>query len=158
MTTLAPPSAPNPAESDAVGHLVIPKIGVDVFVIQGTDDSDLRKGPGHYPATPFPGQRGNAAIAGHRTTYGAPFGDLDGLEVGDTIQITTLQGSFDYRVYDTLIVSPTDSEVLEADPTRPGDDHAHHVQPEVLGRRTAHHQGRAGDPRRGATPGVQRRP
>lgn len=119
VTTLAPPSAPNPAESDVVGHLVIPKIGVDVFVIQGTDDSDLRKGPGHYPATPFPGQRGNAAIAGHRTTYGAPFGDLDGLEVGDTIQITTLQGSFDYRVYDTLIVSPTDSEVLEADPTRP---------------------------------------
>jgi sortase A len=118
-TTLASPSAPSPTESDVVGHLVIPKIGVDVFVVQGTDDSDLRKGPGHYPATPYPGQRGNAAIAGHRTTYGAPFGDLDGLEVGDTIQVTTLQGSFNYRVYDTLVVSPTNSDVLDPDPTRP---------------------------------------
>ena len=118
-TTLAPPSAPSPAESDVVGHLVIPTIGVDVFVVQGTDDSDLRQGPGHYPATPYPGQRGNAAIAGHRTTYGAPFGELDGLEVGDTIQITTLQGSFNYRVYDTLVVSPTNSDVLDPDPTRP---------------------------------------
>jgi sortase A len=119
VTTLVPPSAPSPAESDVVAHLVIPKIGIDVFVVQGTDDSDLRKGPGHYPATPYPGQRGNAAIAGHRTTYGAPFGDLDGLEIGDTIQITTLQGTFNYRVYDTLVVSPTDSSVLDPDPTRP---------------------------------------
>ncbi len=117
-TTLAPPSAPSPAEGDVVAHLVIPKIGADVFVVQGTDDSDLRKGPGHYAATPYPGQRGNAAIAGHRTTYGAPFGDLDGLENGDTIQVTTLQGSFEYKVYETLVVSPNDSDVLQADPTR----------------------------------------
>jgi sortase A len=119
VTTLPPPSAPSPAESDVVGHLVIPKIGMDVWVVQGTDDSDLRKGPGHYPATPYPGQRGNSAIAGHRTTYGAPFGELDGLENGDTIQITTLQGTFNYTVYDKFDVVPSDSDVLLPDPTRP---------------------------------------
>ena len=112
----APPSAP---EGDAIGHLVIPKIGLDAYVVQGTDDSSLRQGPGHYPATPYPGQRGNAAIAGHRTTYGAPFGDLDQLEGGDLIEITTLQGSFEYRVYDKIVVDPGDFGVLDPDPARP---------------------------------------
>lgn len=118
-TTLPAPAPPSPAERDVVAHLVIPKIGVDAYVMQGTDDTALRKGPGHYPATPLPGQRGNAAIAGHRTTYGAPFGDLDGLEIGDIIQVTTLQGNFDYRIYESLVVAPDQSEVLEADPDRP---------------------------------------
>ena len=111
----APPSVP---EGDAVGHIVIPKIGVDAYVVQGTNDSDLRKGPGHYPSTPYPGQRGNAAIAGHRTTYGAPFGDLDQLENGDTVEVTTLQGTFQYRVFDSVVVDPTDFEVLNPDPAR----------------------------------------
>lgn len=118
VTTLAPPTPPSPAESDVLAHLVIPKIGVDTYVVQGTDDSDLRKGPGHYPATPYPGQVGNSSIAGHRTTYGAPFGELDGLEVGDTIQVTTLQGAFEYTVYEKVIVSPNDSDVLDPDPSR----------------------------------------
>ena len=112
---VAPPSAP---EGDAVGHIVIPKIGVDAYVVQGTNDSDLRKGPGHYPSTPYPGQRGNAGIAGHRTTYGAPFGDLDQLETGDTIEVTTLQGTFTYRVYQSVVVEPSDFRVLDPDPAR----------------------------------------
>jgi sortase A len=117
-TTLPPPSPPAPDDSEVVAHLVIPKIGVDAYVVQGTNDSDLRKGPGHYPSTVYPGQRGNAAIAGHRTTYGAPFGPLDDLEVGDVVQVTTLQGSFSYQVYDKFVVAPTDREVLDVDPAR----------------------------------------
>lgn len=118
-TTTAPPPPPSVPEGDALAHLVIPKIGVDTYVVQGVDEADLRQGPGHYPATPLPGQMGNSAIAGHRTTYGAPFGELDSLEAGDIIQVTTVQGSFDYRIYDKLVVSPNAVEVLEPDPSRP---------------------------------------
>ena len=57
---------------------------------------DLKKGPGHYPESPLPGQEGNAAIAGHRTTYGAPFNRIDELEPGDEIHVETIQGSFTY--------------------------------------------------------------
>jgi len=119
VTTLPPVAAPDPADGDVLAHLVIPKIGVDTYVVEGTNDGDLRKGPGHYAATPLPGQVGNSSIAGHRTTYGAPFGELDSVEVGDVIQVTTLQGNFEYRVYDKFVVSPNASEVLEPDPTKP---------------------------------------
>jgi sortase A len=119
VTTLPPVAPPDPADGDVLAHLVIPKIGTDSYVVQGTADADLRKGPGHYPATPLPGQVGNSAIAGHRTTYGAPFGELDSLEVGDVIQVTTLQGNFEYHIYDKFVVSPNTSEVLDPDPSRP---------------------------------------
>jgi sortase A len=117
-TTLPPPAPPSPDDGDVVAHIVIPKIGVDAYVVEGTAASDLRKGPGHYLATPFPGQVGNSAIAGHRTTYGAPFGELDSLESGDVIQVTTVQGTFQYRVYDKLAVRPSETEVLDPDPAR----------------------------------------
>src|SRR5438874_2090686 len=87
-TTTVPPVA-IPENGDAVGHLLIPKIGLDAYVIEGVDVADLRQGPGHYPGTSLPGQEGNAAIAGHRTTYGAPFGDLDQLAKSDEITIET---------------------------------------------------------------------
>ena len=93
-TTTTLPPAPPPPEGDAVARIQIPKIGVDSIVVNGVSRDDLRKGPGHYPDTPMPGQFGNAAIAGHRTTYGAPFGDLDQLNPGDLIQVRTLQGNF----------------------------------------------------------------
>jgi sortase A len=67
---------------------------------------DLKQGPGHYPGTPLPGQSGNAAIAGHRTTYGAPFHDLDRLDPGDPIFVTTAMGRFRYDVTDQLVVDP----------------------------------------------------
>ena len=97
--------------------LRIPKIAVDDVVVEGVNRDDLRKGPGHYPGTPLPGQVGNAAIAGHRTTYGAPFGDLDQLTVGDKIIVQTTQGTFTYEVHEEpLIVDPTDVSVLNPDP------------------------------------------
>ena len=108
-----------PPTGDAVARIQIPKIGLDNIVVNGVDRDDLRKGPGHYPATPLPGQRGNSAIAGHRTTYGAPFGDLDQLSTGDEIRLRTLQGFFTYRMYQQLIVDPSDVAVLDPDPARP---------------------------------------
>ncbi|MXZ31391.1 MAG: sortase [Acidimicrobiia bacterium] len=113
-----------PDAGEAIARIIIPSIDVDEVVVAGVEVDDLRKGPGHYSATPLPGQPGNAAIAGHRTTYGAPFGRIDGLSAGDTIIVETLQGRFDYRVLPGQpgmaghdlgfrIVAPTALEVLD---------------------------------------------
>jgi sortase A len=118
-TTTSPPAPPPPPAGDAIAQIRIPKIGVDDIVVNGVGVEDLRKGPGHYPQTPLPGQRGNAAIAGHRTTYGAPFGNIDQLSAGDEILLRTVQGSFTYRVYSQSVVDPGDVAVLNADPIRP---------------------------------------
>jgi sortase A len=91
----------------------IPKINVNKYVVEGVALPDLQKGPGHYPGTPLPGQKGNAAIAGHRTTYGAPFNRVDELKPGDDIYTQTVQGSFHYIVKETKIVAPSAVEVLE---------------------------------------------
>jgi sortase A len=111
----AEPSIP---PGGAIDHLVIPKIGVNKFVVEGVQLNDLMKGPGHYPETVMPGQAGNAAIAGHRTTYGAPFYDLNELSVGDPIIITDLAGrTFTYRVSQPpRSVSPDDVSVLDPTP------------------------------------------
>ncbi len=111
-TTTVPP--PPPPVGNPVGIIRIPKIGLDRVVIQGIGVPDLRKGPGHYPATPLPGQLGNAAIAGHRTTYGAPFNRIDELAVGDPILIQTLNGTYRYTVTQQLVVSPKEVSVLDA--------------------------------------------
>ncbi len=98
---------------DAFARLEIPKIEKELYVLPGVDVADLKKGPGHYPATPLPGQLGNASIAGHRTTWGAPFGDLDQLAPGDEIIVTMANGDvFVYEVTSTEIVSPDDSWVI----------------------------------------------
>lgn len=114
-----------PEIGEAAGRLVIPAIGVDKTYLRGVGRDELRKGPGHYPLTAFPGQPGNAAIAGHRTTYGAPFFDLDKLVPGDEIIVETLQGRFTYLVdghrpnegggpaLGHFIVAPTATWVLE---------------------------------------------
>jgi sortase A len=93
-----------PLPGDALGKLRMPSIGVSEYVIEGTDAGNLRKGPGHYPDTPLPGQRGTSAIAGHRTTYGAPFRKLDKLKKGDPIMVELPYGTFVYRVDRTQIV------------------------------------------------------
>lgn len=109
-TVVAPPAAPSGA---AVAVIKIPKIGVEQAVVEGTGVSDLRKGPGHYRNTPLPGQPGNAAIAGHRTTYGAPFNRIDELAPGDPILVSTLQGNFKYVVSEAPVpVSPSKNDVL----------------------------------------------
>jgi len=101
--TRAPsPDASKPAPvalpGGAVAHLQIPTIGVDQYVVEGTGTDDLRKGPGHYKGSPLPGQAGNAAIAGHRPTYGAPFNRLDELKIGDRIVTSTPAGPAVYVV------------------------------------------------------------
>ena len=93
-----------PLRGDALGKLLIPSIGVSEYVVEGTDADNLRKGPGHYPDTPLPGQRGTSAIAGHRTTYGAPFRNLDKLKHNDRIVVELPYGTFVYRVDKTQIV------------------------------------------------------
>ena len=92
---------------DPVGRIRIPEIDVSKVVVEGTDGGSLRKGPGHYPETPLPGIRGTVAIAGHRTTYGAPFRDLDKLERGDSITLEMPYGRFEYRVEKEQIVDPS---------------------------------------------------
>ena len=105
-----------PLPGDAIGRIEIPAIGVKDYVVEGTDAGDLRKGPGHYPDTPLPGERGTAAIAGHRTTYGAPFRHLDELKRGQVIEIDLPDGRYVYRVERTKVVDDSDVSVLRKRP------------------------------------------
>ena len=105
-----------PVPGGAIGLIEIPKIGLDKAVVEGVGVAELKTGPGHYPKTPMPGQPGNAAIAGHRTTYGAPFNRLDELVAGDAILVTTAQGEFRYEVESATVVRPAQSEVLDPTP------------------------------------------
>jgi sortase A len=93
-----------PLRGDALGKILMPTIGVSEYVVEGTDADNLRKGPGHYPDTPLPGQHGTSAIAGHRTTYGAPFRNLNELKKNDRILVEVPYGTFVYRVERTQIV------------------------------------------------------
>ena len=95
-----------PSKGDPIGRISIPAIDLEWMVIEGVDVEYLASGPGHMAWTPVPGQPGNAVISGHRTTYGAPFHDLDLLEVGDRIEVETLTGTHLYRVYDSVVVPP----------------------------------------------------
>jgi sortase A len=97
-----------PAPAEALGRIVIPAAGVDWMLVEGVTADALANGPGHMPGTAIPGQPGNAVISGHRTTYGAPFYNIDAVAPGDTIEIETLIGVHTYEVVETLIVAPTD--------------------------------------------------
>jgi sortase A len=83
---------------DPLTRLEIPRLDVDVIVVEGTSLSALRAGAGHYPETPLPGQHGNVAIAGHRTTYGKPFNRMDELVPGDKVILTTPLGRYTYEI------------------------------------------------------------
>jgi len=91
---------------EAVGRLRIKKLGLNEVVVQGTDDVTIQKGPGHYMETPLPGQKGDwtVGIAGHRTTYGAPFRRINELKRGDQVVFSVPYGRFTYEVDDTKIV------------------------------------------------------
>ncbi len=108
------------APGDAIATIGIPRIGVNKYVVAGVSVQDLRKGVGHFPNTPFPGQLGNSAIAGHRTTYGQPFYSLDKLRKGDEIKISTiLGGSYVYRVTGSEEVGKNDYHVIsDSDPKK----------------------------------------
>jgi sortase A len=101
----------------AYAILKVPSIGVDEVVVQGTDTEALKRGPGHYDETDDPWEdEGRVGIAGHRTTYGAPFWDLDQVRRGNVITLITEFGTFAYRVTRTEVIPPTRIGVL--DPTR----------------------------------------
>lgn len=102
---------------DPVGRIQIARADVDHVVVEGVDPENLKKGPGHMPWTPLPGQSGNAVISAHRTTYGAPFYDLDLVGIGDEVIVETAIGQHTYTVREVLVVEPTD--VWVTDP-RPG--------------------------------------
>jgi LPXTG-site transpeptidase (sortase) family protein len=97
---------------DGVARLQIPKIGVDQIVVLGVSRAQLRAGPGMHPSSAAPGSvSGNTVIAGHRTTYGAPFWSLNELDPGDGITVTTSYGTFTYTVTATSVVSPDDPTI-----------------------------------------------
>jgi sortase A len=99
-------------DGQAVAELRIARIGLRTIVVRGTTAADLREGPGLLAGTPLPGQHGTTAIAGHRTTYGAPFRRLDVLRRGDAITLRLPYASFRYRVEGRRIVAPGDLSVL----------------------------------------------
>ena len=107
-STIPAPAIERPEVGGALARIEIPKIDVNVVVVEGVTTRALADGPGHFPETPFPGQLGNAAIAGHRTTHGAPFFDLDQVQPGDEIVVTTLAGRYVYLVTGSQIVAPVD--------------------------------------------------
>lgn len=97
----------------AIGRIVVPAMdGLNAVVVQGTDTSSLQKGPGHYPETPFPGEGGTVGIAGHRTTYLAPFRHIDSMHSGDVITLEMPYATFTYRVQKTEIVDPSDVGIV----------------------------------------------
>jgi sortase A len=104
-----------------IGRIVIPRIGLRMIVVQGTNEADLQKGPGHYDAdsganTALPGEGAVVAIAGHRTTFLHPFRHVDELKPGDNIYLQMPYGTFRYRVYYQKIVTPTDWSILRRRP------------------------------------------
>jgi sortase A len=111
------PKDPGPrlVPGDAYGVIQIPSIGVDFVVVEGTGYEDLKMGPGHYLDTADPwDDTGRVGIAGHRTTYLAPFFDLDQVAVGDRISLLTPFGTYRYEVTANLVLpEATAGRVLE---------------------------------------------
>lgn len=121
VTSVVGPNTPLPTSEDpGVGHwlglMSIPKIALSQVIVNGTTKSQLQLGPGRYIGTAMPGEAGNFAIAGHRTTWGRPFRNLDKLQQGDRIFITTPRASMMYRVVWIKVVNPTDLTVIAPTP------------------------------------------
>jgi sortase A len=100
-------------EGDPVGKITIGRIGLSMVVVQGTDDETLKKGPGHYIQSGLPGEGHLIYIAGHRTTYLAPFAHINDIKVGDYIRLEVPYGTFTYRAVRHWIVPSTDLAVLQ---------------------------------------------
>jgi len=114
IAILARRFAAQASAGEAIGRIIAPAMaGLNMVFIQGTDTSSLQKGPGHYPETPFPGQGGTVAIAGHRTTYLAPFRHIDSMRPGDPITLQMPYAHFLYRVQKTEIVNPSDVGIIK---------------------------------------------
>jgi sortase A len=104
---------PHLQEGHAIGRIKIDRIGLNMVVIQGTDTASLEKGPGHYRVTSIPGQPGTVAIAGHRTTYLAPFRHIDEIRDGDEIRIEMPYAAFTYVVQRHEVVDPGDVGIIK---------------------------------------------
>jgi sortase A len=100
------------ADGAAVGRLRVPRLDLTSVLVKGSSPLPLRKGPGTFDDVPWPGERGTAAIAGHRTTYGAPFRDIDALRKGDAVTVEMPYATVRYRVEGHRIVEPDALEVL----------------------------------------------
>jgi sortase A len=100
------------AAGEPLGRIQIPELGARFVFVEGVSADDLGKGPGHYSGTPLPGESGTVGIAGHRTTYLAPFRHIDELERGDQIVLRMPYGTFRYSVEGSTVVSPTDTASL----------------------------------------------
>jgi LPXTG-site transpeptidase (sortase) family protein len=98
------------------GRLVIERIGLDTIVVKGTSTADLKRGPGWIDWTELPGPSGTCGISGHRTTYLAPFRDLDRLAAGDTIELFSPYRRYRYRVTGSVVVRPDQTEVVDPGP------------------------------------------
>jgi sortase A len=110
---LADRFVPHLQEGHAIGRIKIDRIGLSMVVVQGTDTASLEKGPGHYKNTPLPGQPGTVAIAGHRTTYLAPFRHIDQIEDGDEVRLEMPYAAFTYTVQRHEVVDPSDVGILK---------------------------------------------
>jgi sortase A len=97
---------------DPLGRLRIPRIGVKFVFVEGANPGQLEKGPGHYAGTALPGERGTVGVAGHRTTYLAPFRNIDALRKGDSILMQMPYGRFRYEVEGSIVVSPGNTRSL----------------------------------------------
>lgn len=99
---------------DAIARLRVRAIGLDAVVVNGTDAETLKHGPGRYLGTAMPGEGELVYIAGHRTTYGAPFSRIDRLRKGDRVTIELPYATFEYAVTGTRIVAATQTSVLKS--------------------------------------------
>ncbi len=127
LKVYSPAGAPitaEPAAPETFGRLWVPRWGSDYVkpISQGTDREVTldRLGIGHYQSTAMPGEVGNFAIAGHRTSYGKPFADVDKLIAGDALIVQTEEAWFVYRVTASQIVLPHQVEVIAPVPNAPG--------------------------------------
>jgi sortase A len=101
------------ATGEGIGRIKIPDIGRDDVIVEGTDSGTLQKGPGRYPDTAFPGQGKTIGIAGHRTTYLAPFRNINEIQDGDQIELEMPYGTFTYTVEKHEIVDPSQVEIVD---------------------------------------------
>ncbi|MDP9187767.1 MAG: sortase [Actinomycetota bacterium] len=100
-------------QGDPIGRVKIDSIGLDAVLLNGTDTATLQKGPGRFPQTPLPGLGGTTGIAGHRTTYGAPFRKINEIADGDEIRVELPYAAFTYKVEKHEIVDPSDVQVVD---------------------------------------------
>jgi sortase A len=98
----------------AIGRITIPRVGLNMVVVNGTDEKTLKRGPGRYLGSFMPGEGQLIYLAGHRTTYSAPFSDIDALRPGDRITLEMPYGTFEYKVARSVIVAPSRTDILRS--------------------------------------------